>query len=101
MTLPALPTQYAFVLTLTAFWTLRMPDDQQSKGPRLPMAFMVVGSEMATFTLVGVLLDFALGTMPWLTIGLTLFGVVAAFVHLVSMARAMQKGGTKKNGDVE
>ena len=54
-----------------------------------PFGLMVVGSEMASFTIVGLILDFALGTMPWLTIGLTLLGFVAAFMHLVRMAKAM------------
>jgi F0F1-type ATP synthase assembly protein I len=49
---------------------------------------MVVGTEMAGFTITGVLLDVVVfGTMPWFTVGLTLLGLFAAFVHLVKMAR--------------
>ncbi len=65
-----------------------MPADPPS-GRRLPIGLMVAGSEMASFTVLGLLLDFALGTMPGFTIGLTLLGLVVAFVHLVKMAQAL------------
>jgi F0F1-type ATP synthase assembly protein I len=53
---------------------------------------MVVGSEMAGFTLIGVLLDVVVfGTMPWFTVGLTLLGLVAAFLHLVKMVKPKPK----------
>ena len=57
----------------------------------MPIGLMVVGSEMASFTVLGLLLDFALGTMPGLTIGLTLLGLVVAFYHLVKMSQAMAR----------
>jgi F0F1-type ATP synthase assembly protein I len=44
---------------------------------------------MASFTIVGLLLDYALGTLPGLTIGLTLLGLVVAFYHLLVMSKAM------------
>jgi F0F1-type ATP synthase assembly protein I len=66
-----------------------MPADPQSDGPRPPMGFLVIGSEMASFTLAGLALDYALGTMPVCTIGLTLLGFVAAFFFLVRMSRAL------------
>jgi F0F1-type ATP synthase assembly protein I len=50
---------------------------------------MVAGSEMVSFTLLGLLLDYALDTMPWLTIGLTLLGLVAAFFQLTKLAKAL------------
>jgi F0F1-type ATP synthase assembly protein I len=57
---------------------------------------MVLGSEMASFTVVGLLVDYALGTMPGFTIGLTLFGFVAAFFQLLRIARRMSEPpGTK------
>ena len=65
-----------------------MPADQPP-GRRLPIGLMVVGSEMASFTVVGLLLDYALDTMPGFTIGLTLLGGVTAFVHLIKMSKAM------------
>ena len=65
-----------------------MPADQPSSARRMPIGLMVAGSEMASFTLFGLLLDFAIGTMPGFTIGLTLIGVVVAFYHLVKMAQA-------------
>jgi len=66
-----------------------MPVDQPSSGRRMPIGLMVVGSEMATFTILGLVLDFWLGTMPGFTIGLTLLGLAVAFFHLVKMANAM------------
>ena len=68
-----------------------MPDDPPSNGPRVPVGLMVAGSEMVSFTLLGLLLDYALGTMPWLTIGLTLLGLVAAFFQLTKLAKALAK----------
>jgi F0F1-type ATP synthase assembly protein I len=65
-----------------------MPADPSS-GRRLPVGLMVIGSEMAAFTILGVLLDLGLGTMPGFTIGLTLFGGAAAFFHLIKMSKAM------------
>ena len=44
---------------------------------------------MVSFTLLGLLLDFGLGTMPAFTIGLTLLGLVIAFFHLVKMSQAL------------
>jgi F0F1-type ATP synthase assembly protein I len=66
-----------------------MPADQPSSGKRLPIGLMVAGSEMASFTILGLILDYALGTMPGLTIALTLLGLVVAFFHLVKMSQAL------------
>ena len=55
----------------------------------MPIGLMVVGSEMASFAVLGLLLDFGLGTMPGFTIGLTLLGLVVAFYHLVKMSQAL------------
>jgi F0F1-type ATP synthase assembly protein I len=46
---------------------------------------------MASFTVLGLLLDFGLGTMPWFTIVLTLAGLALAFFHLVKMSQALAK----------
>lgn len=70
-----------------------MSADPPSNGPRVPMGLMVAGSEMVSFTLLGLLLDWAFGTMPGFTIGLTLLGVVAAFYMVVRMSRSL---GQKK-----
>jgi F0F1-type ATP synthase assembly protein I len=72
-----------------------MPDDRPSNGPRLPVGFLVAGSEMASFALLGLLLDYALGTMPGFTIGLTLAGTAVAFYQLVKMSKALAE---KKSG---
>ena len=66
-----------------------MPADPPSNGPRMPVALMVAGSEMVSFTLLGLLLDYLLGTMPWFTVVLTLLGLVAAFFMLIRMSKAL------------
>jgi F0F1-type ATP synthase assembly protein I len=66
-----------------------MPADTPSSGPRLPIGLMVVGSEMASFTILGLLLDYGLGTMPGFTIALTLCGLAVAFFHLVKISRSL------------
>ncbi len=68
-----------------------MPSDSSSSGPRMPVGLIVAGSEMASFTILGLLLDYGLGTMPGFTIGLTLLGLVLAFYHLVKLSRAMSQ----------
>ena len=66
-----------------------MPADPSPTGKRLPIGMMVAGSEMASFTILGLLLDFGLGTMPGFTIVLTLAGLFVAFYHLVKMSQAL------------
>lgn len=66
-----------------------MVADRPPERRSMPMGLMVVGSEMAGFTVVGILLDYALHTMPGFTVGLTLLGVVVVFVHLARFARSM------------
>jgi F0F1-type ATP synthase assembly protein I len=61
----------------------------EPKGPNVPIGFMVAGSEMASFTILGLLIDYAAGTMPWFTIVLTLLGLVAAFFQLKRMAKTL------------
>jgi F0F1-type ATP synthase assembly protein I len=68
-----------------------MPADPQSNGPRVPMGFLIVGSEMVSFTLLGLLLDYVLGTLPVLTVVITLVGVAVAFFHLIKMAQALAR----------
>ncbi len=65
------------------------PNQGSKQGPRLPIGLMLAGSEMVTFTVIGLVLDYFLGTMPGFTIGLTLLGVVAAFFQLTQMAKAL------------
>lgn len=64
-----------------------MPGDPTAKPKPIPMGLLVVGSEMASFTLVGVLVDYLAGTMPVFTVLLTLLGVAAAFYHLILMVK--------------
>jgi F0F1-type ATP synthase assembly protein I len=66
-----------------------MPVDPSSSGKRLPIGLMVAGSEMTSFTILGLLADYLLGTMPGFTVGMTLLGLVTAFYHLVKMSQAL------------
>jgi len=72
-----------------------MPDDRPSNGPNIPLGYFVAGSEMVSFTVVGLALDYLLGSLPWFTIGLTLAGVVVAFWHLVKMSQSLAAGKPK------
>jgi F0F1-type ATP synthase assembly protein I len=56
-----------------------------------PYGLMVVGSEIVSFVLVGLLLDYLFKTLPWFTVVLTILGFAAAFTHLVRMARDLGK----------
>ncbi len=62
---------------------------------------MIVGSEMASFTAVGLLIDYLVGSMPAFTICLTLIGVVASFYQLMVMAKAISRSKEKGTGDSE
>ena len=74
-----------------------MDDGKPPARPALPVGLMVIGSEMAGFTVVGVLLDvFAFGTLPWLTIGLTVLGFLAAFYHLILFTRSHAEAAKQK-----
>lgn len=64
----------------------------------MPVGLMVAGSEMATFTVLGLILDYALGTMPGFTIGLTLLGLVAAFFQLTRLAKTLAAKDKKGPG---
>lgn len=80
-----------------------MATDAQPPGPRslpkLPLGLMAVGSEMAGFTVVGVVLDlYVFGSLPWLTIGLTLLGVAVAFAHLYRFAKTYGQPPARKPG---
>ena len=76
-----------------------MADDRPPGGPRPTIGLMVLGSEMVSFTLFGLLLDYLFKTMPGFTIGLTVLGFVAVFAQLIRMARNMAKpGGPGKDG---
>jgi F0F1-type ATP synthase assembly protein I len=68
-----------------------MADDSSSNGTRAPVGLMLAGSEMVTFTLLGLLIDYLAGTMPWFTVTLTLLGVVAAFFQLLAVAKVLSK----------
>jgi F0F1-type ATP synthase assembly protein I len=65
----------------------------ENPPPRSPTSagLMVMGSELAGFTVVGLLVDYALGTLPWFTVGLTLFGFGIVFYHMILISKAMSR----------
>lgn len=72
------------------------------QGSRPAMGLMFAGSEMASFTLFGVLLDYLLHTLPVLTIVMTLLGTVFAFYQLLNMAKELSSNkpdASDKNQD--
>ena len=71
-----------------------MPAEPPTDGPRMSIGLMVMGSEMAGFAVLGLLVDLALGTMPGFTIGLTVIGFVVVFYHLMRLSKQM----TRRNG---
>jgi F0F1-type ATP synthase assembly protein I len=77
-----------------------MAADRPPDRPRgNPYGLLVVGSEMVSFTLLGLFLDLvAFHTLPVFTIGLTVTGLAAAFMQLVRMARSMGKPPTDGQG---
>ncbi len=74
------------------------PSSRSRTGPRASIAFLAIGTEMASATVLGLLLDYALGTLPGFTIGLTLFGFVAVFLQLRILARTMAAKDHKPAG---
>ena len=69
----------------------RPPKPGSVRAPQLA----VVGSEMFGFAAVGLVSDFAIGTIytvPWATLILAPLGLIAGFAHLIQMVK---KGPTK------
>ncbi len=50
-----------------------------------------VGMEMVIPTALGLVVDHYVGTMPWITIVLTVFGFVGGLVHLVVLLQMKAK----------
>ena len=69
----------------------------QKPDPRVhsaPMGMLVGGSEIAGFAVVGLAIDYALGTLntfPWATMILAPLGLVVAMWHLSHMLRPPAK----------
>lgn len=64
-----------------------------AKNLRLASA-TVIGSEVVGFAVVGVLIDYSLGTLntiPWATLILSPLGLVVALFHLVRLVRPEAK----------
>jgi len=53
---------------------------------------VAIGSEMLSFTLLGLVIDYFAGTMPWATVVLTPLGLVVAMYHLVRMTKTNTAG---------
>lgn len=54
------------------------------------------GLELAGFVFLGWLIDRAWGTNPWLTVAGTVVGMVASFVHLMTLAKIAAKSQSAK-----
>ena len=63
----------------------------EPKRPRLGVGFIVIGSELATFCLLGVGLDYAFNSKPWLTVIGTLIGFAAAVWLTMSLLKAEER----------
>lgn len=64
---------------------------QQNSAASAFLNLLTTGSEMVALTVLGVLLDFWLGTMPIGTIIFTLAGLFAAFRRMIQWSRQMQR----------
>ena len=62
--------------------------DTPPPAPRIGVGFAVIGSELVTFTVMGVALDYVFRSSPWLTVSLTLLGLVAAVLLTVRLLKA-------------
>ena len=72
-----------------------MPDSPSPKSFDSGLGFAVLGSELVAFAVCGVLLDYWLGTSPWLTVILTFSGMFAAVlltIRLLKMEERAKKG---------
>lgn len=68
----------------------------EPKKPPLGVGFIVIGSELATFCLLGVGLDYAFDSKPWFTVLGTLLGFAAAVwlaYRLLKVEGQARKGG--------
>lgn len=63
--------------------------------PRMTTGLMMMGSELSGFTILGLVIDFTAGTMPWFTVGFTLFGFGFVFFHLLRFAKSLNRPNGK------
>ena len=64
----------------------------QPRRKSMPIAFAVLGTQMVGFTIAGIAIDYVAGTMPWLTITLTILGFVVVFAQLMKLAQPPTPG---------
>lgn len=72
-----------------------MADSPPPPRPKMTTGLMVMGSELSGFTILGLVIDFASGTMPWFTVALTLLGFVFVFFHLLKFAKSLNRPNGK------
>lgn|GEM_PF-3559039 len=65
-----------------------MPDKPPGKKGNTAVAMAGIGSEMVGSTLLGVLLDYLIDSMPIFTVLLTVTGLALAMWHLAKWAKA-------------
>jgi F0F1-type ATP synthase assembly protein I len=76
-----------------------MATDRTGKQSPSMVGFAMIGSEMAGFTVLGLAIDYLTGLTPWVTVGLTLLGFLAAFLHLTRIVRVQRHpDGNPRNG---
>lgn len=75
-----------------------MANPQNRPVPRYG-SFLMIGSEMAGFTIVGVILDLWLDVLPWLTVVLTLLGMIAGMWHLWQVTQKRQQAPPSNPGE--
>jgi F0F1-type ATP synthase assembly protein I len=63
--------------------TAQPPPDRRELG--FYFALAQIGIEMVMPAVIGVLVDLALGSLPWLTIGGTALGFAGGLTHMVMM----------------
>ena len=68
-----------------------MPDELPGKKGNTAVAMAGIGSEMVGSTLVGVLIDYLINSLPIFTVLLTVTGLAVAMCHLSKWAKARSR----------
>jgi len=60
----------------------------------------MIGSELVAFTLFGVVIDWLTGWLPWVTVTLTLLGLVTVMIQIgrAAMVKTPTRGAPKDTG---
>ncbi|MCS7022218.1 MAG: AtpZ/AtpI family protein [Gemmataceae bacterium] len=73
---------------------------EQSRGQPASLTLLLAGSEMVSFTLAGLVADYLLGTLPLLTVILTVLGVPAAFWLLYRLSQGGRVERSQRSGGI-